>query len=229
MALMLAQGAEETTRETTASGTTVASPWEALPWGILTVVGIAGAIVIGAVVVIVMYAKERHPLQQGQRSWLDYGAFFIVSLGILTVFVAYLVTLIFADDVLDQSADVLAFMTALFGVVGTLVGAYFGVKASADARAGAERLATATAPPTITITTPANGAQYTLNEVVAAEYECRDASGAPVPCTGPVANGQPIDTGTPGTHYFTVTSEGTTGARGSLIHAYIVAQRPTPS
>jgi hypothetical protein len=54
--------------------------------------------------------------------------------------------------------------------------------------------------PTITITTPAEGAVYLLNEPVNAEYKCEDEEGGSglASCVGTVADGALIDTGSVG-------------------------------
>jgi hypothetical protein len=49
-------------------------------------------------------------------------------------------------------------------------------------------------PPTISITTPSNGATYTANKKVPAAYGCSDPESGPANCTGTVANGSNIDT-----------------------------------
>jgi hypothetical protein len=76
-------------------------------------------------------------LPEGSRSWLEYGNFFIVALGILAVLLAFLVTMLFSRRFFENASQVLAVLTALFGVIGTLVGTYFGVKAGSDAAQGA--------------------------------------------------------------------------------------------
>ena len=62
--------------------------------------------------------------------------------------------------VFDEPDQVLAAFASLFGVIGTLVGTYFGVKASNDARQGAQELAGGgtTKPPTVSSVSPPNGA-----------------------------------------------------------------------
>ena len=62
--------------------------------------------------------------------------------------------------------------------------------------------------PSTSVTSPANGAMYTLDSTVAASYACSDAPGAPgiASCAGTAANGAPIDTGAVGAHTFTVTA-----------------------
>jgi hypothetical protein len=64
------------------------------------------------------------------------------------------------------------------------------------------------ATPQITITSPADGASYTLGSTVLAAYRCSEG-GVTTPIAsrkGTVANGQPIDTSSTGTKPFTVTA-----------------------
>ena len=62
--------------------------------------------------------------------------------------------------------------------------------------------------PQITITSPADGASYTLDSIVLATYGCSEGGiTSPIAtCNGTVANGQPIDTSSTGTKSFTVTA-----------------------
>jgi Big-like domain-containing protein len=85
--------------------------------------------------------------------------------------------------------------------------------------------ATGTAP-TITITTPANGANYNQNSIVDANYSCGptppvitgDCFGGPdlVNGTTIVQNGTPIDTSTLGAHSFQVAADVSSGPGGSM-------------
>ncbi len=71
--------------------------------------------------------------------------------------------------------------------------------------------------PSASITQPANGGVYTLNQTVNASYSCSAVNNSGVnngvagpyltvsSCTGPVASGSPFSTSTPGTNTFTVT------------------------
>jgi hypothetical protein len=66
--------------------------------------------------------------------------------------------------------------------------------------------------PEITITNPADGAVFTQGRPVPVAYGCTDAGGATVAeCTGGVANGALLPTGTAGTQTFTVTARDTAG------------------
>ncbi|MCU1351804.1 MAG: hypothetical protein JWM05_1013, partial [Acidimicrobiales bacterium] len=61
-------------------------------------------------------------------------------------------------------------------------------------------------PPTITITTPADGSSVARGAVVAADYACADEAGGSgvASCVGTTANGSNIDTSTLGSHSFKV-------------------------
>ena len=61
--------------------------------------------------------------------------------------------------------------------------------------------------PVVTLTTPADGATYSHNEVVLADYSCTDETGGSglLSCVGNVANGAAIDTASLGNKSFTVT------------------------
>jgi hypothetical protein len=88
---------------------------------------------------------------------MEYGHLIVVTLGIVAVLMVFLVTMLFTEDLFQDAAEVLAVLTALFGVIGTLVGTYFGVKASSDARQGAQDLAANgrdTTQPLVSLTTP---------------------------------------------------------------------------
>lgn len=66
--------------------------------------------------------------------------------------------------------------------------------------------------PTVTFTTPASGAGYGLDAVVAASYSCNDHGGSGVAsCVGTVANGADIDTSALGAHSFSVTATDNSG------------------
>jgi Bacterial Ig-like domain len=99
------------------------------------------AIVLVAVLVIRTGVGSRS-ISQGERSWLDYGSLFVVTWGIVAVIIGFLGILLFLDRFTDIT-QALGFLTALFGAIVGLVGTYFGVKTSSDAREGAQQLAAA--------------------------------------------------------------------------------------
>jgi hypothetical protein len=79
-------------------------------------------------------------------------------------------------------------------------------------------------PPSITLTRPADGAAYTLGQLVNAEYSCQDEAGGSglASCIGPVPNGDPIDTTTVGPKRFTVEATDNAGNAASESHSYSV-------
>jgi hypothetical protein len=84
--------------------------------------------------------------------------------------------------------------------------------------------------PDVTITAPANGATYERGQVVSAAYSCTDGGGGSgvASCTGPVANGSPIDTSTVGQKTFQVDVASGSGGTGSKTATYTVVEPPTP-
>jgi len=80
-------------------------------------------------------------------------------------------------------------------------------------------------PPSVSLLTPPDGVLYpTLGQVVDAGFTCSDSTTGPglASCSGPVADGQPIDTSTPGSHTFTVTATSRDGLQTSVTDNYIV-------
>lgn len=59
-------------------------------------------------------------------------------------------------------------------------------------------------PPVITIASPVDGESYALGEIVVAAYTCEDAASGVSTCTGPVLDGQPVDTASAGDQTFSV-------------------------
>jgi hypothetical protein len=88
---------------------------------------------------------NEEPEQNGQNSappaqtkpW----SFFLVFGAIMCVTVIFLVVwLAPPPNVFTESSHAIAALTATFGMIGTLVGTYFGIKASSDARDTVERV-----------------------------------------------------------------------------------------
>ena len=145
--------------------TTGATPPATAGSGIATIAVIGTLILIAVVVIaliVIAWKSSQGPAgAAGGRSWLDYGNFFIVALGIVAVLVAFLIAMLFTTELFRDATQVLAILTALFGVIGTLVGTYFGVKAGSDAAEGARNLASgaiATTQPTVLSVEPPPGA-----------------------------------------------------------------------
>jgi len=81
-----------------------------------------------------------------------------------------------------------------------------------------------TTPPSISITSPTNGATYTINQPVAASYRCTDPESSPAPsCTGPVASGSNIDAASVGGKVFAVNSTDTAGLSSTQSVSYSVS------
>jgi hypothetical protein len=76
--------------------------------------------------------------------------------------------------------------------------------------------------PSITITTPAAGASFVLNQVIAANYGCLDATSGIDTCAGPVSNGSNIDTASAGPKSFTVNASDLAGNTNSATNSYSV-------
>lgn len=78
--------------------------------------------------------------------------------------------------------------------------------------------------PTITITTPPDGAAYTLNQTVNAGYACEDEAGGSglASCVGTVADGTAIDTASVGAKSFTVDAADNAGNTNSAMNGYSV-------
>ena len=79
--------------------------------------------------------------------------------------------------------------------------------------------------PTITITTPASGAIYLLNQSVLAAYACADGGSGVASCVGNVANGAGIDTASVGNKTFTVTGTDNVGNVRVQTVPYIVTYK----
>ncbi len=77
----------------------------------------------------------------------------------------------------------------------------------------------------ITLTKPADGAEYSLNQIVNADYTCEDGADGPdvQTCEGTVPNGDPIDTSSAGTKTFTVNATDNAGKTTSVTHSYTVS------
>jgi endonuclease G len=84
-----------------------------------------------------------------------------------------------------------------------------------------------TTPPTITLTTPVQGATYLLNQVVNAAFSCSDGGSGTSTCIGTVANGAAIDTTSLGTKTFTVSATDAVGNLASSTVSYDVKRTLT--
>ncbi|HMN97951.1 MAG TPA: PxKF domain-containing protein [Miltoncostaeaceae bacterium] len=79
-------------------------------------------------------------------------------------------------------------------------------------------------PPTVTLTSPVEGASAPRGSAVVADYSCLDeADGSGIAsCDGTVADGAQIDTSTIGSHSFTVTATDNAGNTATVTHTYVV-------
>jgi hypothetical protein len=95
---------------------------------------------------------------------LEYANFFVVIFGIMVALIGFLVAFpLLVSGVFTDPTQVLALLSALFGTIVGLVGTFFGIKTSSDARQDAQQLAssaiaTDTTPPTVSSVTPLPGA-----------------------------------------------------------------------
>jgi len=81
-----------------------------------------------------------------------------------------------------------------------------------------------TTAPTISITSPADGATYQQGASIYASYSCSDTVDNSPQCTGTEANGAAIDTSTTGTKTFTVTAKDSAGNSDAKTVTYYVAK-----
>jgi len=77
--------------------------------------------------------------------------------------------------------------------------------------------------PTVTLTSPADGASFLNGAVVNADYTCADEGGSGLlACDGTVPSGSPIDTTSPGSRTFEVTATDGAGNETTVRHSYTV-------
>ena len=94
--------------------------------------------------------------------------------------------------------------TGPFSVTGA--GVHVVTAAGSDGSSGGAIVPIDNIGPGVAFAVPADGATYLQGQTLAASYLCLDAGSGAVACDGPVANGLPIDTTTPGQHTFAVDS-----------------------
>jgi hypothetical protein len=117
-------------------------------------------------------------------------------------------------------------LVALTTTLASVVAFYFGGKIATDA--AAQAASTTGAGPAITITTPAEGATYTVGANVVADYSCTSPSGTAT-CTGKivggpdVANGDPLPVTAAGVFVFEVTAVDGSGATNTVRVKYTVS------
>jgi hypothetical protein len=105
-----------------------------------------------------------------------------------------------------------------------------GCSATASGPAMVTFLYTVASPPTVSITAPANGVTYRMNQTVDSTFECMDgANGSGISSCADQnghGSGTPIDTSSPGSHTFTVTATSGDGETATSTVTYNVAAPP---
>jgi hypothetical protein len=89
---------------------------------------------------------------------------------------------------------------------------------------------TVASPPTVSITAPANGVTYPVNQTINSNFSCTDGANGPglSSCTDQSGHGSgsPIDTSSPGSHTFTVTATSGDGLTATSTVTYNVVAPP---
>jgi hypothetical protein len=84
-------------------------------------------------------------------------------------------------------------------------------------------------PPAVDLVSPAAGASYVQGDAVPASYDCTDRGGSSLfSCLGDVTSGALLETGTPGTHTFSVTATDGAGRVGTVRRTYVVRAAARP-
>jgi hypothetical protein len=125
---------------------------------VIAILVVSAIFLIGLLILIGIFAwRTEDPL--------NYGNFFVVALGITTALFGFLLAFpLLVSGIFDDPTQVLALLSALFGAIVGLVGTYFGIKASSDAREDAQKLASETitsdpSPPKVSSVNPLPGAE----------------------------------------------------------------------
>jgi hypothetical protein len=96
---------------------------------------------------------------------------------------------------------------------------------SSDGQASSSRVTyTVAASPSASISSPTEGARYTLGQKVLASFSCQDGASGPgvATCKGKVSSGSPLDTLSVGAHTFTVTATSIDGQATTKTVTYTV-------
>lgn len=97
-------------------------------------------------------------------------------------------------------------LTTTVSAEGTTTVPYTATDVAGNTTSGSVAVKVDTAAPTVTITSPTNGATVAQGTAVTAAYSCGDATSLVASCVGSVADGAAIDTSTPGPKTLTVTA-----------------------
>jgi hypothetical protein len=100
---------------------------------------------------------------------------------------------------------------------------------SADGQSGSASVSyTVAGAPSVTLSSPSDGAVYTVGQKVLASYSCQEGASGPgiSSCAAPIANGAAIDTSTPGKQVFAVTASSTDGQTATKSVTFTV-RRPS--
>lgn len=87
----------------------------------------------------------------------------------------------------------------------------------------------ANTPPTVSLTSPAEGAVYERGEAIAADYACAGYDFAVTSCAGTVPDGAAVNTSTLGQKAFSVTATDTAGRTATVTHRYTVVDATAPT
>jgi hypothetical protein len=86
-------------------------------------------------------AEQGNELDGARPAQTTPWAFYVVIIAFLCVTVVFLVVWLYpTPEIFTQSSQVIAVLSTTFGIIGTLVGTYFGIKTTGDARDTVERV-----------------------------------------------------------------------------------------
>jgi hypothetical protein len=145
-----------------------------------------------------------------------------MALGLLTAVGFALAYIVVVHPFSNNTTIVTAIVTALTTALASAIAFYYSTRAMQGAEQGQQPQPApgAAAPPqpkadpglVVTITAPASGASFTLNQAVTADYSATPAAGTSLTqLDGTLPNGAPIDTTTAGIYSFTVSAADSAG------------------